>query len=203
MANSSGWARLGQPLVAASAAAAISWFAFVAHREVPILDWFDLAIHEAGHLAAAFLPRLAMFMAGSVAQVAFPVAMALYFALRRGDLPAAGFCTAWAGTSAWDVSVYAGDAINQSLPLVGGGEHDWAYILGPQGFDALHMTGAVAGFIEFSGAVLAVLGIGLAISAALGGRRQSTVALLPSATVHASEIDPWIAAASLPFRHED
>jgi len=180
----------------------ISWFAFVAQREVPLLDWFDLAVHEAGHLGAAgFLPRLAMFMAGSVAQVAFPAAMALYFALRRGDLPAAGFCTAWAGTSAWDVSVYAADAVHQSLPLVGGGEHDWAFILGPQGFDALHMTGTVAGFIEFSGAVLAVLGIGLAVSAAFGGRRKARIATA-SSTVPAGETDPWIAAASLPFRHE-
>jgi hypothetical protein len=202
MGNPSGWARLRGPLVASAAVAVVSWFAFVAHREVPILDWFDLAVHEAGHLAAAFLPRLAMFMAGSVAQVAFPAAMALYFALRRGDLPAAGFCTAWAGASAWDVSVYARDAVSQSLPLVGGGEHDWAYILGPNGFDALDRTAAVAGFIEFSGAVLAVLGIGLALSAAFPKRRKATIAPVPSTTVHPAEIDPWIAASSLPFHHE-
>jgi hypothetical protein len=74
-------------------------------------------------------------------------------------------------------------------------------MLGPQGFDALHMTGTVAGFIEFSGAVLAMLGIGLAMSAAFGWRRKPRIA--PAlATVPARETDPWIAAASLPFRHE-
>jgi hypothetical protein len=36
-------------------------------------------------------------------------------------------CLVWAGASAWDVSVYAADAVSQRLPLVGG-LHDWAYI---------------------------------------------------------------------------
>lgn len=196
------WSRVGRPLIALIAAAVISWFAFVASREVPLLDWFDLAVHEAGHLVAAFMPRMAMFMAGSIAQVAFPLGMALYFLLRRGDVAAGGFCMAWAGTAAWDVSVYAGDAVRQSLPLIGGGEHDWAYILGPQGFDALHMTDSVAGFIEFTGGMLAVLGIGMAAGAILKGLRRKPVVLPTRVTVGATESDPWIAASSLPFRHE-
>jgi len=189
-------------MLALVAAAVVAWFAFVAHREVPLLDWFDLAVHEVGHLVTAFMPRMAMFLAGSVAQVAFPLGMALYFWLRRGDFAGAGFCMAWAGTSAWDVSVYAGDAARQSLPLIGGGEHDWAYILGPQGFDALHMTDSVAGFIEFCGAGLALLGIGLTLGALLRNLRRPSVAAPARGTIPVGDTDPWVAAASLPFRHE-
>lgn len=199
------WERLGRPLTGAAIGAVITWFAFVANRQVPILDWFDLAVHEAGHLIALPLPRLGMFLAGSIAQVAFPLAMAAYFWTRSRDAAASGFCLAWAGTSAWDVSVYAGDAVAQSLPLVGGGEHDWAYILGPRGFDALHMTDAIAGFIEFSGAVLALLGIGVALRSALAGLsdRAGISVGRPAPAVASTADDPWLAAASLPFRHTD
>lgn len=216
-----GWRRIGRPLVSAAAGGVVAWFAFVANRPVPLLDSFDLAVHEAGHLLAVWLPRLAMFLAGSVAQVAFPLFMAAYFWARARDAAASGFCLAWAGASAWDVSVYAGDAVAQSLPLVGGGEHDWAYILGPHGFDAIQMTGSVAGFIEFSGAVMAVLGIGIALMSAAAGvsrapsrstraprpSRMVTTAPPPARTVAAATLhtqhdgDPWRAAATLPFRH--
>jgi hypothetical protein len=209
MRTRNGWKRLGRPLVSAAAGSAVAWFAFVANRPIPVLDWFDLAVHEAGHLISAWLPRLAMFLAGSVAQVAFPLVMAGYFWVRARDSAASGFCLAWAGASAWDVSVYAGDAVSQSLPLVGGGEHDWAYILGPNGFDALHMTGSVAGFIEFSGAVMAVLGIGIALKSAAAGVARAPTAATPRVPRPARAVkpvaphdgDPWLAASVLPFRH--
>lgn len=183
--------------LAVAVSAGISALAFVAHREVPLLDQFDLAVHETGHLIAAFMPRMVMFVAGSAAQVMFPLAMAAYFWLRRRDAGASGFCLAWAGTSVRDVSVYAGDAVRQALPLIGGGEHDWAYILGPEGFDALASTSAVARTIEVAGAVLCLLGIAVTV-ATLVPRRA--VGAIPQTVV--STTDPWVAAASLPFRYE-
>src|SRR5512145_677943 len=120
------WQRWGRTAAIGLVAVVVAWFAFALARPVPLLDGFDLAVHEAGHLLAAFLPEVAMFAAGSFAQIAFPLFMAAYFGLRRRDAAAAGFCLVWAGASAWDVSVYAADAVSQSLPLVGGGQHDWA-----------------------------------------------------------------------------
>ena len=114
------WQRWGRTTLLGSIALASGWSAFVASSPVPLFDWFDLGVHEAGHLVAAPLSEIAMFMAGSFAQIAFPLAMAWYFGIRRRDRDAGGFCLAWAGASAWDVSVYAGDAVTQSLPLVGG-----------------------------------------------------------------------------------
>jgi hypothetical protein len=186
--------------VALIAATGISAIAFVAHLDVPFLDQFDLAVHETGHLLTGFLPELVMFMAGSAAQVLFPLAMAAYFGIRRRDGTAAAFCLAWAGTSARDVSVYAGDAVSQALPLIGGGQHDWAHILGPSGFDALGQTAAVARSIEMLGMFLATAGVTVAareIVVAVRTRHRIPVFVDPPA-----DREPWVAAASLPFRHE-
>jgi hypothetical protein len=173
-------------------AAAIVVVSFIMHRPVPVLDLFDLGIHELGHLLAAPLPRLAMFLAGSVAQVAFPLAMAGYFAFGRHDRAAAGFCLAWAGTSARDVSIYAGDAVTRSLPLIGG-EHDWAYILGPHGYDALAHTQTVATAIEVFGAVLAATGIALAVVAVRRAWKEGAAApIRVSSTMAGVRVgDPW------------
>jgi hypothetical protein len=202
--------------VATVAAGSVTWIAFGMHTEVPGLDQFDLAVHETGHLLAAFTPRMVMVLAGSAAQVLFPLAMAAYFGLRRDDVAAAGFCLAWAGESARDVSVYAGDAVRQALPLIGGGEHDWAYILGPNGFDALGHTATVARSIEFAGLAMAVIGIAMALVPVLtSGRGEPAgfpapgvapevidAAVGPGRPSGSDPVDPWIAAAALPFHHE-
>ena len=143
--------------VAIGAVLAIGWIAYGLQRPVPILDWFDLGIHEAGHLIAFPLPELAMFMAGSVLQIAVPLGLAWYFWLTQRDRAALAFCLGWAGTSARDVALYIADAKAQLLPLVGGGEHDWAYILGR--LDALDRTESVAGFVSAVGVVLLGAGV--------------------------------------------
>ena len=214
------WQRWGRTTALGVVSAIAVWFAFGAGSPVPLLDWFDLGVHEAGHLVAFPLPEIVMFMAGSFAQVAFPLAMAWYFGLRRRDPAAGGFCLVWAGTSAWDVSVYAADAVTQQLPLIGGGQHDWAYILGH--YDALHLTAGVAGGIEVAGAILAVAGlivVALALVPQRAVRPVSVAAGIPSegngpGLTHLRfpvvpapapvpvEADPWLEASRLPFRHE-
>jgi len=150
-------ARWSRRLLLAGLAALIGWFAFVRQQPVPLLDGFDFAVHEAGHLIAFPLPDVGMYLAGSVAQVAFPLAMAAYFAVRR-DPAATGFCAAWAGASMWDVSVYVADAPVQALAIVGG-NHDWAFVLGHYG--ALDRAGAIAGWIELAGGIALLVGIAL------------------------------------------
>ncbi len=192
-------------LVAGGLGLVVAWFAFVARKPVPILDWFDLAVHETGHMLAAPLPRIAMFMAGSFAQIAVPLALAWYFGWRRRDLVGGGFCLVWAGASAWDVSVYAGDAIRQALPLVGGGQHDWAFILGY--YDALHLTYPIARGIFIGGAVLAVAGLMTIVAGALwpefrAGEPVVRMRSEPLTDPSEESEDPWLEAAKLPFRYE-
>ena len=53
---------------------------------------------------------------------------------RRGDRHGATVPLWSLGQNCWNVSVYIRDARAQELPLVGGGEHDWAMLLGQAGW---------------------------------------------------------------------
>lgn len=98
-----------------------------------ILDAVDLAIHETGHLLFAPFGEFMGFLGGTLFQLALPVAFVVYF-WRRADRHAASVALWWVAQNCWNVSVYVADARAQALPLVGGGEHDWAYMLGRLGW---------------------------------------------------------------------
>ena len=196
----------GRYALGAAVSIAIGVVAFGFHQPVPALDLFDLGMHELGHLLAALLPRLVMFLAGSFLQVAVPLGLAAYFGLRRKEWASAGFCLAWAGTSARDVAVYVADAPVQALPLIGGGTHDWAYLLGPRGCDCLVQAGSIARGIEVLGLLMVIGGVGVCLWPLvnrLRASRQATVA--PArASLRAPLLsgdpsgDPWLAGALLP-----
>lgn len=97
-------------------------------------------------MATLPLPDLCTAMAGSVVQVAVP--LAVRFMWRREPLSAM-LRRAWAGTSARDASVYAADAPGEELELIGG-DHDWAFALGPEGPDLLDRAGAIAAAVAGS-----------------------------------------------------
>ena len=135
---------------------AIAWFPFVRGVEVPLLDYVDLGIHELGHMLTIPFGEVAHFLAGSVAQVAAPLALAAYFLLSpRREWVGVGVCLAWAGTSAYDVSVYIADGPYERLQLIGG-QHDWAYLL--RHFGALESAESIANVVRGSGVILAVAG---------------------------------------------
>jgi hypothetical protein len=98
-----------------------------------LLDAVDLAIHETGHLIFAPFGEFLGFLGGTLFQLALPVAFVVYF-WRRSDRHAATVALWWVAQNCWNISVYVRDARAQALPLVGGGEHDWAYILGRLGW---------------------------------------------------------------------
>jgi hypothetical protein len=93
------------------------------------LDSIDLAIHETGHIVFGPFGEVIGFAGGTLFQLIVPTAFVWYFA-RRGDRHAATVPLWWIGQNLWNISVYARDARTQELPLVGGGEHDWAFLLG-------------------------------------------------------------------------
>lgn len=141
----------------AAACALLGLIAFAGGQRVPLLGWIDLAIHESGHVATYAFPDLITAMAGSIAQVALPLAIACHFLWRR-ELVSGMLCLAWAGTAARDASVYIGDAPHERLELIGG-MHDWAFALGPEGLDALDRAGAVAAAVHGAGLAMAVAAV--------------------------------------------
>lgn len=97
------------------------------------LDALNLGIHETGHLVFTPFGEGMHFLGGTLLQVAFPLLFVAHFA-RRGDRFAAYVVCWWVAQNLWNVSVYVADARAQLLPLVGGGEHDWTYLLGRAGW---------------------------------------------------------------------
>lgn len=97
-----------------------------------LLDGVDLAIHETGHLVFGPFGEFIGFAGGTLFQLIMPATFVVYF-VRRGDQHAASVALWWVGQNCGHIAYYAADARAQELPLVGGGEHDWNYLLGRLG----------------------------------------------------------------------
>ncbi|MDH3570630.1 MAG: hypothetical protein OER89_10670 [Gemmatimonadota bacterium] len=97
-----------------------------------LVDNIDLAIHEAGHVFFGPFGEFIGFLGGTLLQLIVPVTFFGYF-LHHRNRYAASVLLWWVAQNLWNISVYVKDAQSQELPLVGGGEHDWAYLLGTLG----------------------------------------------------------------------
>ncbi|MDP3542078.1 MAG: hypothetical protein Q8T11_06360 [Elusimicrobiota bacterium] len=94
-----------------------------------ILDGVDLGVHETGHLLFGLLGNHFLTVAGgTLLQLIMPLAFVADFR-RRGLKRSADVCVAWVGQNFLHIGRYAADARAQELPLVGGGVHDWTYLL--------------------------------------------------------------------------
>lgn len=122
---------MGRRLLAIALVPYAAWLVF-AYR-YHFLDGVNLAFHEAGHLAFAFLGQTLHVLGGTLGQLVFPVACGVHF-LREGRRFEAAVCGFWLGESLMYVAVYMADAQAMALPLVGGGEiHDWNWLLSRAG----------------------------------------------------------------------
>lgn len=113
-----------------------------------ILDHVNLAFHEAGHVIFGFFGEFAHYLGGTLSQLLWPLVCWAHFR-RRGEFFSADVCLWWTGQSLLNISFYAADAVKQELPLVGGGVHDWAYLLAETGLTA--RTGAVGRAFALAG----------------------------------------------------
>ncbi|HCC47995.1 MAG TPA: hypothetical protein DEQ38_07775 [Elusimicrobia bacterium] len=127
----------------------LQWFK--AGNYFSFLDWINLAFHEAGHVFLSFFGRFIHMLAGTVFQLLIPALCLLHFR-RKGANLSWQLCLFWIGQSLLNVSIYAGDAIKQELELVGGGEHDWTYLLTELGL--IGQTAAVGKFIFLLGSAV-------------------------------------------------
>jgi hypothetical protein len=118
-----------------------------------LLDGVDLAIHETGHLVFGPFGEFIGFAGGTLFQLIMPALFVAYF-LRRGDRYAASVALWWVGQNCGHIATYVADARAQELPLVGGGEHDWFYLLSATGH--LPQDLAIARAIRASGALVIV-----------------------------------------------
>lgn len=141
-----------------------------------LLDGVDLAIHETGHLVFAPFGETLGFLGGTIFQLLLPSVIVAHF-LRRGERFGAAVCLWWVAQNCWHISVYVADARAQALPLVGGGEHDWAYLLGRAGW--LSRDLALARGIHATGFILFLAALGLGFLATLATPKEPEAELAP------------------------
>jgi hypothetical protein len=115
------------------------------------LDGLDLAIHETGHLLFAFGGETLTILGGTLFQVIVPAVFVIAL-WRAGDRHGATVPLWWLAQNCWNISVYIKDARTQALPLVGGGEHDWAILL--EGAGWLERDQTLGGIVYAAGVVL-------------------------------------------------
>ncbi len=143
-----------------------------------LLDSVDLAIHETGHLLFGPFGEFIGALGGTLFQLIVPTAFVAYF-VRQGDRHAASVTLWWVAQNFWNISVYVRDAQAQLLPLVGGGEHDWAYMLWRLGL--LQQDQGIARGVHAVGVVIFVFSIWWGITSAAGLRikRESAASARP------------------------
>ncbi|MBL0140908.1 MAG: hypothetical protein IPP91_02310 [Betaproteobacteria bacterium] len=132
--------------VASFAAICLAFHAFSGTGWVPILDSANLALHEAGHPLTGLFSSRASVYGGTLFQLAFPVAVAVHFH-RRGHAAGTAAGAVWLGENLLNVARYMADARVQELPLVGGGDHDWAEIFSR--WHILHRDTLMAGLTRW------------------------------------------------------
>jgi len=128
-----------------------------------LLDSVDLPIHETGHLVFAPFGEVMGFLGGTLFQLILPGAFVAHF-LWRGDRYGAAVCLWWVAQNCWNISVYVADARAQELPLVGGGEHDWAYLLDAAGW--LSQDLAIARAVHGTGVLVFLFALAMGYRAA-------------------------------------
>lgn len=144
-------------LIFISLACAYFWYYAKTYTEWHFIDNVNLIFHEAGHAIFFFLPLFGSVLMGSAFQILLPLSIGLNFLFTNQKI-SASLCLLWVGQNFLNVSVYAGDAMVQALPLLGGDSviHDWNYLLSTLGI--LSYTDAVAGMLYWFGLVLIFAG---------------------------------------------
>jgi hypothetical protein len=119
------------------------------------LDNVDLVIHEAGHVFFAFFGEFMAILGGTLLQLLVPLMFAAYFFV-RGDRYSAAIVSFWLGQSFINAARYAGDAQKMELPLLGGGIHDWNYLLSATGM--LPQTSLISDIFYYAGVAIITAG---------------------------------------------
>jgi len=97
-----------------------------------LLDDLNLVFHEAGHPIFGILGETIGFLGGTLMQLLVP-AMVAGSAWYKRQAVATALAGVWFFENGFNIGRYMADARAQVLPLVGGGEHDWATLFGQWG----------------------------------------------------------------------
>ncbi|MDP2875286.1 MAG: hypothetical protein Q8O00_03820 [Holophaga sp.] len=129
------WEKVTLPkLLSALTVVALVLLVYVTSEEgwVPVLDSLNLVFHEAGHPLFSPFGETLHFLGGTLMQLLVPAAVVVSCWYKRQAVGAA-LAGVWFFQNGFNIARSIADAREQILPLVGGGEHDWATLLGRWG----------------------------------------------------------------------
>ncbi len=97
---------------------------------IPILDHFNLLIHEGGHGIFSIFNDFIYTLGGSLMQIIIPLLFIFYSYTNRKRI-ALRISLIFLGENLMNIGRYVADARSQTIPLLGGKNvyHDWTYIL--------------------------------------------------------------------------
>ena len=139
------------------------------------LDLVNLPFHEAGHLFFTPFGSTMHYLGGTFGQLLVPALLAGYFLFRQGRPFGAAFCVWWLGQNFVNISVYMADARELSLPLVGGGDHDWNELFFRFGLLAEPSVERVSSLTHHVGVAIMLVGLAWGIFFVLPEERRMRV----------------------------
>jgi len=152
-------------------------YAAVNNGKFLLPDYVFLPIHEGGHLLFGWFGETLGVMGGTLLQLFVPLAIAVYFILRR-QIPGTAFAAFFFFENFLNVATYMADARRQQLPLVTAGdadyvEQDWTFMFGKVGL-LEHDTSiaAVVRVLGWLGMIGVVVWLGWRSRASLAGARS-------------------------------
>jgi hypothetical protein len=139
---------------------------------IQILDSFNLVVHEFGHPFFGIFGGELGWWGGTLMQLLVPLTIAVAFFRERAALSFA-LAGVWFFENFLNIARYVSDARAEELPLIGGGEHDWAHILGNLGLlESDVAIGSALRMIGWTG-MLASVGFAIAVWVSQRSMRES------------------------------
>ncbi len=108
----------------------VIWLTINAGDFIFLIDHFNLLIHEGGHGVFSLFGGFIYTLGGTLMQIILPSIFIYYFVSNRKKF-GTQLSIVWLGQNLMNISVYAADAQERSIPLLGGNKvyHDWNYLL--------------------------------------------------------------------------
>ncbi len=125
---------------------------------IPILDHINLLFHEGGHGVFRLFGGFIYTLGGTLMQIFIPVLFIFYFHT-NGKRIGTQISLVYLGQNLLNISVYAADAEQQALPLLGGNKvyHDWNRML--TDLNLLNHAEAVGNLFYFAAVLVFILAL--------------------------------------------
>lgn len=136
------------------AAPYVVWLIFC--YQYHFIDGANLVFHEAGHMVLLGFGQTIHFLGGTIGQLTFPIVCCVGFIKQKQKFEAA-VSALWLGENLLNIAWYMGDAQARKIPLVGGGIHDWHWLLSKAGI--LSSCNILSWLVHITGSTILIISL--------------------------------------------